>query len=423
MNAGRIGCSCSCASSTSASVGRSGASAIAPSGSRGAADCRSRAAREKVRTAHALRELPAISAAFADGRLSYSKVRALTRVATSTTKTCCSRTRSTRPRRRSRSAAGRSATRSPESVHGARHVWERRSLTLFRDRARNCVRISRRAAGAKRASSSAQAVDRAVAAGDAALGVEFASERSARAGARSRRTRSSRSRRRISAAAWQRRGRMTRRRRRARLRRPITIRSWCTSTRKPSAEGRGDRIYRSRPCRRLACDGSVVTIVEDERGTPLDVGPQAAHGLDGAEARALVARPRLHVPGLPPHALRRRASHPSLGGRRRDEPRQHHAALHVSPHAAARGRLHDSSRSCDGAILLPARGRARDSAVRLSVRRRARRADHAGPRFRVYGLLLVCKGSDVWWQARLLTVHPTLVSCLAARDHDGLFAR
>src|SRR5262245_6344749 len=34
------------------------------------------AAREKVRTAHALRSLPAISAAFADGRLSYTKVRA-----------------------------------------------------------------------------------------------------------------------------------------------------------------------------------------------------------------------------------------------------------------------------------------------------------------------------------------------------------
>jgi len=39
------------------------------------------AAREKVRAAQALRTLPVISAAFADGRLSYSKVRALTRVA------------------------------------------------------------------------------------------------------------------------------------------------------------------------------------------------------------------------------------------------------------------------------------------------------------------------------------------------------
>src|SRR5262245_3208955 len=38
-------------------------------------------AREKLRTAHALRALPVISAAFADGRLSYSKARALTRAA------------------------------------------------------------------------------------------------------------------------------------------------------------------------------------------------------------------------------------------------------------------------------------------------------------------------------------------------------
>lgn len=38
-------------------------------------------AREKVRVAHALGELPMISAAMARGQLSYSKVRALTRVA------------------------------------------------------------------------------------------------------------------------------------------------------------------------------------------------------------------------------------------------------------------------------------------------------------------------------------------------------
>ena len=39
------------------------------------------AAREKLRVAHALKELPRVSEAFASGRLSYSKVRALTRVA------------------------------------------------------------------------------------------------------------------------------------------------------------------------------------------------------------------------------------------------------------------------------------------------------------------------------------------------------
>ncbi len=40
------------------------------------------AAREKVRVARALEELPQISAAFASGEISYSKVRAMTRVAT-----------------------------------------------------------------------------------------------------------------------------------------------------------------------------------------------------------------------------------------------------------------------------------------------------------------------------------------------------
>jgi len=39
------------------------------------------AAREKVRVAHALKSLPAISSAFESGRLSFSKVRALTRIA------------------------------------------------------------------------------------------------------------------------------------------------------------------------------------------------------------------------------------------------------------------------------------------------------------------------------------------------------
>src|SRR5690606_33695079 len=39
------------------------------------------AAREKVRVAHALKTLPAIGRAFAEGALSYSKARALTRVA------------------------------------------------------------------------------------------------------------------------------------------------------------------------------------------------------------------------------------------------------------------------------------------------------------------------------------------------------
>jgi hypothetical protein len=41
-------------------------------------------AREKVRVARALPALPRISEAFAEGRVSYSKVRAMTRGATAT---------------------------------------------------------------------------------------------------------------------------------------------------------------------------------------------------------------------------------------------------------------------------------------------------------------------------------------------------
>src|SRR5262245_785055 len=43
------------------------------------------AAREKVRVAHALEKLPKVAAAMAQGRLSYSKARALTRVASEAT--------------------------------------------------------------------------------------------------------------------------------------------------------------------------------------------------------------------------------------------------------------------------------------------------------------------------------------------------
>ena len=45
-------------------------------------DLSTNAARDKLRIAHALKELPLLSAYFSEGKLSYTKVRALTRVAT-----------------------------------------------------------------------------------------------------------------------------------------------------------------------------------------------------------------------------------------------------------------------------------------------------------------------------------------------------
>jgi hypothetical protein len=100
------------------------------------------AAREKVRTAHALRALPAIAAAFAEGRLSYSKVRALTRVAnvqqedlllayalSTTAENVEERCRQVR-------------NVAPESVHDARRAWAGRSLTAWRDEKRGTLRLT-----------------------------------------------------------------------------------------------------------------------------------------------------------------------------------------------------------------------------------------------------------------------------------------
>ena len=100
------------------------------------------AAREKVRVAHALKVLPRISAAFAEGRLSYSKVRALTRVASSANENelldfalqvsaslveqRCQQLRNARP------AATGVAQRS----------YERRSLSAHRDQQKNTMTLT-----------------------------------------------------------------------------------------------------------------------------------------------------------------------------------------------------------------------------------------------------------------------------------------
>jgi Domain of unknown function (DUF222) len=60
------------------------------------------AAREKVRVAHALQDLPRISAAMECGQLSYSKVRELTRVAEVAMRKPCCRSRFMAPQRTSR---------------------------------------------------------------------------------------------------------------------------------------------------------------------------------------------------------------------------------------------------------------------------------------------------------------------------------
>jgi hypothetical protein len=100
------------------------------------------AAREKVRTAHALRALPAISAAFAEGRLSYSKVRALTRVAREHDEDLllAYALDATVVQVEERCRQIRNVT--PESAQHARRAWANRSLIAWYDKARGTLRLT-----------------------------------------------------------------------------------------------------------------------------------------------------------------------------------------------------------------------------------------------------------------------------------------
>jgi hypothetical protein len=100
------------------------------------------AAREKVRTAQALRALSRISAAFAEGRLSYSKVRALTRVADARQEDLLLAYALGATAAQVEERCRQLRNSEPESVHAARRVWEKRALTIWRDVARGTLRLT-----------------------------------------------------------------------------------------------------------------------------------------------------------------------------------------------------------------------------------------------------------------------------------------
>ena len=100
------------------------------------------AAREKVRTAQALRYLPAISAAFAAGRLSYSKVRALTRVANARDEDLLLAYALNATAAQVEERCRQIRNVQPQAAVAARHVWEHRSLTIARNVERGTVVIT-----------------------------------------------------------------------------------------------------------------------------------------------------------------------------------------------------------------------------------------------------------------------------------------
>jgi hypothetical protein len=130
------------------------------------------AAREKVRTAQALRDLPAISAAFAAGRLSYSKVRALTRVTPMADEKplLAYALEATAAQVEERCRQIRNVA--PDSLDGARRAWEQRSLTVARDSGRGTLLISAELP-IEDGELIVRALESAVARGEVALGVEY----------------------------------------------------------------------------------------------------------------------------------------------------------------------------------------------------------------------------------------------------------
>jgi len=247
------------------------------------------AAREKVRTAHALRGLPLISAAFAEGRLSYSKARALTRVtdrhqedlllayALSTTaenveERC----------RQMRNVA-------PESTEDSRSAWRRRSLTMWRDNARGTLRLTVEVP-IEEGELIARAIDCAVAAGEvttdidpSAVEAKSTAWRAQQADAliavmRSYLDGGQGSEGGSTADQYQ-----------------VVVHADAKSLR--GGVGRSDLPIET--VKRLLCDCSFATVFEDENGRPLDVG-RKQRTVSTSLRRALYARDRgCTFPGCP----------------------------------------------------------------------------------------------------------------------------
>jgi hypothetical protein len=262
------------------------------------------AAREHVRTAQALREMPAIAAAFADGRLSYSKVRALTRVVEyrdeDTLLDYALKVSAEQLEERCREIRNASPE---ESVAGAWRAWERRSLIVSRDPARGMLKITVELP-IEDGEVVVNAIERAADEGDAAVGLEFAAARKLQ---------------RVRDAADETSGANGWRAQRADALLAIMKASLAGAPATPRASaadgsalagavqsdstaGGPEKCGASSACvadhyqvivhvdekalrgglgrsdlpidsvKRLACDGSIVIVTEDERGAPLDVG-------------------------------------------------------------------------------------------------------------------------------------------------------
>ncbi|MGQ0834472.1 MAG: DUF222 domain-containing protein, partial [Gammaproteobacteria bacterium] len=159
----------------------------------------------------------------------------------------------------------------PQSVNGALRAWQHRSLTLWRDEARGVMAI-RVEVPIEEGELVAQALQHAVAAGEAAIGIEFAAVRDAvrdcpeAPSAEGSGWRAQQADALVAIAKSYLAGGIT----------PAAVADHyqvvvpVDNSALRGGAGRSDLPIDT--VKRLTCDGSLITIVEDEHGTPLDVG-------------------------------------------------------------------------------------------------------------------------------------------------------
>jgi Domain of unknown function (DUF222)/HNH endonuclease len=239
-------------------------------------------AREKVRTAHALRNLPAIAAAFEQGRLSYSKVKALTRVAHRHDEDLllayaldANVARVAEPCQQIRNVA-------PESAHHARRAWGNRSLTMWRDEKRGLFRFTVEVP-VEEGELIVRALDCAVAAGDVTLDVDpDAIAESKGTGWRAQQADAL-----VAVMKSYLDGGHGGEGGSTADRYQVVVHADAKSL----AGGAGCADLPIDTVKRLICDGSLVLVAEDENGNPLDVG-RKQRTVSTALRRALYARDR-----------------------------------------------------------------------------------------------------------------------------------
>jgi hypothetical protein len=238
-------------------------------------------AREKVRSAHALRDLPAISAAFAEGRLSYSKVKALTRVAHLHDEDLLLAyvLDATVPQVEDRCRQIRNVA--PESAHGARRAWKSRSLTVWRDEARGTLRLTVEVP-IEEGELIVRALDCAVARGEVTTDVDPAAVAEAKGTAwRAQQADALVAVVKSYLAGGDREGGATA------DRYQVVVHACAESL----TGGAGHADLPIATVQRLLCDCSFVTVVEDAKGNPLDVG-RKQRTVSTRLRRALYARDR-----------------------------------------------------------------------------------------------------------------------------------